>query len=76
MLEPEDFPYEVFDAQGLSVAKSSTLGGEAPELAPGVYRVEVRDGAKTAKLGKLKLADGQTLELRYDPAAGAIEYVP
>ncbi|HLP09667.1 MAG TPA: VWA domain-containing protein [Opitutaceae bacterium] len=74
--EPEDLPYEVFDAEGHSVAKSSTLGGEPPELAPGVYRVELRDGAKTASLAGLKLAEGQTLELRYDPATGRIEYAP
>jgi hypothetical protein len=72
--EPEDLPYEVFDAQGLSVAKGSTLG-EAPELAPGEYSVELRDGAKTAKLEKLKLAEGQTLELRYDPASGVLDRV-
>jgi hypothetical protein len=65
----------VFDAQGLSVAKSSTLGGESPDLAPGVYRIELRDGAKTAALANLKLTEGQTLELRYDPATAAIEYV-
>ncbi|HLP01600.1 MAG TPA: hypothetical protein VK163_06215 [Opitutaceae bacterium] len=74
--EPEDLPYEVFDAEGSSVAKSSTLGGEPPELAPGVYRVELRDGAKTVSLAGLKLAEGQTLELRYDPATGRIEYAP
>ncbi|MFT3829245.1 MAG: VWA domain-containing protein [Opitutaceae bacterium] len=74
--EPEDLPYEVFDADGRSVAKSSTLGGEPPELAPGLYRVELRDGAKTASLAGLKLTEGQTLELRYDPATGRIEYAP
>ena len=74
--EPEDLPYEVFDAEDHSVAKSSTLGGEPPELAPGVYRVELRDGGRTASLAGLKLAEGQTLELRYDPATGRIEYAP
>ena len=74
--EPEDFAYEVFDAKGVSVARSSTLSGEPPELAPGVFRIELRDGAKTAKLDNLKLAESQTLELRYDPVTGRIEYMP
>lgn len=69
---PEDFPYEVFDATGVCVARASTLGAEMPELAPGVYRVVLRDGAKTATLDGLKLAPGDALELRYLPEEGVL----
>lgn len=70
---PEDLPVAVFDAQGVLVAKGSTLGDELPELVPGIYRVELRDGGKTVTLDQIQLAESQTLQLRYDPATGRLE---
>jgi len=68
----EDLPVAVFDAQGVLVAKGSTLGEELPELAPGTYRVELRDGGKIVTLDQVKLAESQTLQLRYNPATGKL----
>jgi len=68
----EDFGYEVFDAQGKAIAKSSTLGGEVPELPPGLYRVVLRDGAKAVALDRVDLVEGESVDLRYDPVKGEL----
>ena len=68
----EDFAYEVLDAQGKLAARSNTLGGEAPELPAGVYRVVLHDGAKSVPLDRVDLPEAETVELRYDPVKGEL----
>ena len=72
---PPDLPYEIFDASGRQVAVGATLNPKAADLSPGTYRVVLHDGARSAELAGIQVAESEVVELRYSPADGRLERV-